>query len=238
MRNQPPARHPGRPATLEDLLARARRLADSQTAPVVIGVVGAPGAGKTTLVESLVSELNKGVPDPERQQFAHVPLDGFHLADQELTRLGLLDRKGAPETFDVHGYAAMLHRLRTSRAAVVYAPGFERTIEQPIAGVIPVYPSATTILTEGNYLLLDRPEWQQVRDQCTEIWYCEQDNELRIQRLIQRHIHFGKTPADAASWVHTVDEKNARLIEATRANADLVITAAEYVFRKSDGPVV
>jgi pantothenate kinase len=194
---------------------------------VVIGVVGAPGAGKTTLVESLISGLNNAIPDPEHQHYAHVPMDGFHLSDQELTRLGLLDRKGAPETFDVHGYAATLHRLRSPRTAVVYAPGFERTIEQPIAGVIPVYPSATTILTEGNYLLLDRPEWQQVRDQCTEIWYCEQQNELRIERLIQRHIQFGKTPAEAESWVHTVDEKNAQLIQSARANADLVVTLEE-----------
>jgi pantothenate kinase len=213
--------------TLEDLLTRARNLGASQTTPVVIGVVGAPGAGKTTLVESLVSELNKEIPDPERQEYAHVPMDGFHLSDQELTRLGLLDRKGAPETFDVHGYASTLRRLRSPREAVVYAPGFERTIEQPIAGVIPVFPSATTILTEGNYLLLDRPEWQEVRNQCSEIWYCEQDNNLRIQRLIQRHIEFGKTPAEAESWVHTVDEKNARLIQSTRANADLVVTLEE-----------
>jgi len=213
--------------TLEDLLYRARHLGARQETPVVIGVVGAPGAGKTTLVESLVRELNKDTPDPRQQAYAHVPLDGFHLSDQELTRLGLLNRKGAPETFDVHGYAATLQRLRSPREAVVYAPGFERTLEQPIAGVIPVFPSATTILTEGNYLLLDRPEWQQVRNQCTEIWYCEQDNDLRIQRLIQRHIQFGKTPAEAESWVHSVDEKNAQLIKASRANADLVVTLEE-----------
>lgn len=209
---------------LEDLLARARRLGASRTAPVVIGVVGAPGAGKTTLVEALVGELNEGVADPEHQEYAHVPMDGFHLSDQELMRLGLLDRKGAPETFDVHGYAATLRRLRSSREAVVYAPGFERSLEQPLAAAIPVFPSATMIFTEGNYLLLGRPEWRQVRDQCAEVWYCEQEDSLRIQRLIQRHITFGKSPAEAELWVDTVDEPNARLIQATRADADLVIS--------------
>ncbi|MGW6172080.1 nucleoside/nucleotide kinase family protein [Arthrobacter sp. NPDC055138] len=214
---------------LEELVARVRHWKASNEAPVVVGVVGAPGAGKTTLVESLFKELNKDSPEPEVQEFAHVPMDGFHLSDQELIRLGLLDRKGAPETFDVHGYATLLQRLRSERDAVVYAPGFDRTLEQPMAGVIPVFPSATTILTEGNYLLLDSPEWRKVRGQCTEVWYCEQDDGKRIQRLIQRHIDFGKSPAEAKAWVRTVDERNAQLIRATRADADLIVTLEEVV---------
>lgn len=213
--------------TLEDLLRRVADLQQAQAAPVIIGVVGAPGAGKTTLVEHLVRRLNSDEADPERQLHAHVPMDGYHLADVELTRLGRLDRKGAPDTFDAHGYAALLRRLREPREAVVYAPGFERTIEQPIAGAIPVFPSATTILTEGNYLLLDEPGWRNVRDECTEIWYCEQDDELRVERLIARHIRFGKSPAAAADWVANVDEKNAELIRSTRDRADLVVTLEE-----------
>ncbi len=213
--------------TLEDLLRRVADLQQAQAAPVIIGVVGAPGAGKTTLVEHLVRRLNSDEADPERQLHAHVPMDGYHLADVELTRLGRLDRKGAPDTFDAHGYAALLRRLREPREAVVYAPGFERTIEQPIAGAIPVFPSATTILTEGNYLLLDEPGWRNVRNECTEIWYCEQDDELRVERLIARHIRFGKSPAAAADWVANVDEKNAELIRSTRDRADLVVTLEE-----------
>lgn len=208
---------------LEDLLARVRGLKQAPNSPVIIGVVGAPGAGKTTLVEALVQQLNGGVSDPERQHYAHVPMDGFHLSNQELERLDRLDRKGSPNTFDAFGYAAMLQRLSMKRESVVYAPGFERTLEQPIAGVIPVFPSATTILTEGNYLLLDGAGWQEVREQCTEVWYCEQDDEQRIQRLIQRHIKFGKSPCQAESWVLEVDEKNAELIRSTRASADLVV---------------
>jgi pantothenate kinase len=211
--------------TLAALVDRIVRLSAREPGVVVVGIAGAPGAGKTTLAAQLTSLLNHGECAPERQQYAHVPMDGFHLSDQELTRLGLLDRKGAPETFDAYGYAALLRRLREARGPVVYAPGFERTIEQPIAGVVPVFSSVRTVLTEGNYLLLDQPGWRDVRAQCTEVWYCEQEEGLRIRRLIERHRAFGRTPAEAREWVERVDEPNARLIEATRRRADLLIPA-------------
>ncbi|MCQ1948854.1 nucleoside/nucleotide kinase family protein [Arthrobacter sp. zg-Y859] len=211
---------------LTELENRISALASASAGTVFIGVAGAPGAGKTTLVESLVRELNGAVDDVESQSFAHVPMDGFHLSDRELARLGLLARKGAPETFDAYGYAALLERLRLPRTAVVYAPGFERTLEQPLAGDIPVFPAAKVILTEGNYLLLDRPEWQEVRSRCTEVWYCEPDEGLRTERLVERHIRFGKAAEEAAAWVRNVDGPNARLVQASKARADFVIRPA------------
>jgi pantothenate kinase len=213
--------------TLTDLAGRIAALQEKHDGTVIIGVVGAPGAGKTTLVEQLMKHLNKDEEEPENQLHAHVPMDGYHLADVELTRQGALGRKGAPDTFDAHGYAAMLRRLRDTRNTVVYAPEFQRTLEQPLAGAIPVYPMASTIMTEGNYLLLNEPGWQEVREQCTEIWYCDQDDDLRVERLIARHIRFGKTPRAAAEWVQQVDEPNARLIRSTRERADLLVTLEE-----------
>lgn len=201
--------------TFDELLGRARALVrDDRRA--VLGIAGSPGAGKTTLAERLVRALNgDGTP-----WVAHVPMDGFHLADVELDRLGLRDRKGAPDTFDSAGYAALLQRLRTGgEDGIVYAPGFERVLEQPVAGAIPVFPSARLVVTEGNYLLL----WPRVRSQLDEVWFCELDEQERLRRLIARHEEFGKTHDKAVAWVLRSDQPNAELVTATQDRADLVV---------------
>lgn len=181
----------------------------------MVGVAGAPGSGKSEFCRALLDVLGPGA--------AGVPMDGFHLADVTLAERGLLGRKGAPETFDAWGYAALLERVRTGPAYDVYAPGFERTLEQPIAGAITVATDARVILTEGNYLLLDRPEWQAVREQLDEVWFVQTADALRRDRLLARHVEFGKSEAEARAWVERVDDPNARLVETTRRRADRVV---------------
>lgn len=188
----------------------------------VIGVAGAPGAGKTTLVEGVLGAL---IERDARAEPAHVPGDGFHLADAELARLGRLDRKGAPDTFDTAGYAALLARLRDPAASgTTYAPAFDRNVEQPIAGSIPIAPTCRVVLTECNYLLLDEEPWRAVRRCLDEVWFVEVDDELRRRRLVDRHVRFGKSRSAAEAWVRHVDEANARLVDPTRIRADVVIS--------------
>lgn len=207
---------------LAELVERARALLPGDgNGRAVLGIAGAPAAGKTTLAEELVRRLSAaGV------AVAHVPMDGFHLADAELDRLGRRDRKGAPDTFDALGYAALLRRLREDADEVIYAPGFERELEQPIAGAIPVDRRVRLIVTEGNYLLVDDSRWRKVRSQLDEVWYVDLDQEERLRRLVGRHVRFGKPEPDALAWATGTDERNAEVIMATRDRADLIVPAA------------
>ncbi len=186
----------------------------------LLGLVGPPGAGKSTLAIAL------------QQAFAEesqvVPMDGFHLANAELQRLGRAGRKGAPDTFDSAGYAALLQRLREQRAdEIIYAPEFRRAIEEPIAGAIAVFAHTRLIITEGNYLLLDDGPWARVAALLDDVWYVDVDDAQRNHRLVRRHEEFGRSPQAARAWVDSTDAPNARLIAATRSRAHWVFSGGD-----------
>lgn len=178
----------------------------------LLGLTGAPGAGKSTLAARLAREWGAVV----------VPMDGFHCADVELRRRGLLERKGVPDSFDAEGLAALLRRVR-DREELVLAPAFERDLEQPLAGALPVPGSADLVVVEGNYLLLDEPRWAAVRALLDGVWHLRIPEPVRRQRLLARHVAFGKSPAEAEEWVSLVDDPNAVLVGAAAGRADLVL---------------
>ncbi|GLF97818.1 nucleoside/nucleotide kinase family protein [Streptomyces yaizuensis] len=197
------------------LLERARSLA-ARGPRSVLGITGAPGAGKSTLAERLVTALGPHA--------VLVPMDGFHLAQAVLERLGRAGRKGAPDTFDADGYAALLTRLRAPEPdTTVYAPAFDRALEEPIAGSVPVPPGIPLIVTEGNYLLHDEGPWARIRPLLDEVWFLDTDPGVRVPRLVERHVRYGRERARAERWVRESDEVNARLIERGRDRADLVV---------------
>jgi pantothenate kinase len=200
----------------EGVLDRARALV-AQGSRRVLGVAGAPGAGKSTVAELLGAALGEAC--------VVVPMDGFHLAQERLDALGRADRKGAPDTFDAAGFVALLRRIREQGPgdAVVYAPRFHREIEEPVAGAIAVAPDVPLVVVEGNYLLVADGEWAGVRPLLDECWYVQPDDEARRARLIARHEAFGKPPALARQFALVSDERNAEVVAASRARADLVL---------------
>lgn len=203
---------------MTELARRAGALADrgGPAGRCILGIAGPPGAGKSTVARGIAEALGPEVA-------VVVPMDGFHLAQAELVRLGRADRKGAPDTFDAAGYTALLRRLREPGTHTVYASAFDRSLEEPIAGSIPVGPHVPLVITEGNYLLHDAGEWARVRPLLDEAWYLAPDDRLRIGRLVDRHVRHGRDPAQARAWVARSDEANARLVAPGRDRADLVL---------------
>jgi pantothenate kinase len=181
-----------------------------------IGIVGKPGAGKSTLTSYLMEML------PE-DYASLVPMDGYHLSNQQLKNLGLLDRKGAINTFDTNGYVNLLKRINSEIDKDIYFPIFHRNIEESYAADGVVYAKTKLVITEGNYLLASEGGWEQVAPELDEIWYLKINDELRLERLIKRHQEFGKDLRAAEAWARGTDEVNARLIELSASKADVII---------------
>jgi len=199
---------------VDALVRRARDLARRERR-TILGIAGPPGGGKSTVAQAVVAAVGAAA--------ALVPMDGFHLAQAELVRLGRRDRMGAPDTFDALGYVALLRRLRERTEEVVYAPEFRREIEEPIAGAIAIPQATRLIVTEGNYLLVPEAPWGGVRPLLDVCCYADLDETTRLRWLIQRHVDFGKTREAAEAWVYRSDQANAAVVMATRDLADVVV---------------
>jgi pantothenate kinase len=224
--DRPDPRSPHATAALAALVELVRDALAAASAPrVLIGITGSPGAGKSTLATALVGAVDAA---DGANTAVHLPMDGFHLANATLDRLGLRDRKGAIETFDGWGFAGLLERVRVETDHVVYVPGFERSVDEPVAAEVAIEPSARVVVVEGNYLLVDEGPWQQVGELLDEYWFIEATEEERVRRLVARHTEFGRTPEAALAWALEVDGANARIVEPTIARADLVISGATW----------
>jgi pantothenate kinase len=151
-------------------------------------------------------------------------MDGYHLANSTLDRLGLHDRKGAIETFDGWGFVALLDRLRSETGHTIYAPSFERAVDEGIAGEIGIDDAAQIVVVEGNYLLINSEPWAGVRDRLDAAWFCATPADERERRLIDRHTFHGRSFEAAAAWAREVDGANAVLIERSQDRADLVLS--------------
>ena len=202
--------------SLEAALERVISLTHNVDTRVIIGLVGKPGAGKSTLSSYLIKKLPKDTT-------ALIPMDGYHLSNAQLAWLGRRDRKGAPDTFDSYGYADLLQRIKENHNQDIYFPIFHREIEESIAAEGVIHPDTSLVLTEGNYLLLGDAGWNRVAPTLTECWFVDVDDDRRMARLVARHIKFGKSSEEAHAWAHGTDQHNADLIETTKIKADVIV---------------
>ena len=224
--DQPDPAAPRTAAALASLVDLARdELAAASGHRVLLGITGSPGAGKSTLATALVEAVNRA---DGAGLAVHLPMDGFHLANATLDGLGLRDRKGAIETFDGWGFVGLLERILAETEHTVYAPGFERSVDEPVAAEIAVEPSARIVVVEGNYLLVDEGPWQRIGDLVDEAWFVEAPEEVRVRRLVERHTAFGRTPEAARAWALQVDGANAGVIAPPVVRADLVVSGTTW----------
>jgi len=212
---------------VEALLDRLEALLSRHTRRVVVGIAGPPGGGKTSLVTAVLGAARQR--EGLDGRLAHVPMDGFHLTNAELDRLGRRHRKGAPDTFDAQAYAAVLAAVRDPARPLVTAPSFDNAEGEPVPDALVVPANADLVLTEGNYLLLDDGPWRAVRALLDEVWFCALPDDVRRDRLVARHVAAGREAEDAVEWVHRSDEANAVLVAAGAAAADVVLRDGRIV---------
>lgn len=198
--------------TPQDIAARIQSIA-LKGKRRLIAIVGAPASGKSTLAEDLAQMLPHA---------AAVPMDGFHLDNALLSARGDLARKGAPHTFDAAGFTHMIKRLQ-SEDDVIY-PRFDRALDSSIAGAGCVSARTQTVIVEGNYLLLDAPNWRDLAG----IWDLSialdvPEDTLR-DRLIARWMQHGFDKTSALAKAEANDLPNAQLIAARSLPADLRVT--------------
>jgi pantothenate kinase len=179
----------------------------------LVGLTGAPGSGKSTLASQLSSELAAPV----------VPMDGFHLPNTVLDERGLRAVKGAPKTFAAADFVDAVARLRVALDDV-WLPAFDRTVDEPVADQIRVGATARIVLVEGNYLLLADEPWARLVRQFDAVLFLDVDDDVRFERLVERHVKFGKPRDEAVDFVRTSDERNAALIGETHHRADILVT--------------
>ncbi|MFT2690021.1 nucleoside/nucleotide kinase family protein [Clavibacter zhangzhiyongii] len=211
------------PAPSPTWIALARRalglVRDGRRA--ILAIAGSPGAGKTTLARALVARVDALA---GAGTAAYVPMDGFHLANATLDRLGLHDRKGAIDTFDGWGVVALVRRLRAETEHAVYAPSFDRAVDEGVAGAIAVDPGRAPRRGRGQLpARRRRPVGAAGRAELDEAWFCATPADDRFARLVERHTAGGRAPTAAEAWAREVDGANAALIEGTRGRADLVV---------------
>ena len=205
---------------LDDLVKAVRSRAEGM-ARLIVAVAGPPGSGKSTLADALAERLVS-----QGEAAVVLPMDGFHMDNGILEARGLLPRKGAPETFDVRGFADILQAVRAGGEEVL-VPVFDRSREIAIASARPIAPETQIIVAEGNYLLLDEAPWSRL-EACFDLTIMLlPPRPVLEERLRARWAHYGLDEATIARKVESNDLPNGDRIRAHQRAADITLEAIE-----------
>ncbi|MEP2533139.1 nucleoside/nucleotide kinase family protein [Shimia sp.] len=182
----------------------------------LIALAGPPASGKSTLAAALATVLT------DRDRVAQVvPMDGFHLDNRLLEERDLLNRKGAPQTFDAFGFLHLISRMK-DEPSVIY-PEFDRERDIAIAGAAELLETCDTVIVEGNYLLYDAPVWRDLNALWDIRIRLNVPEEILTGRLIARWKALGLSKETALQKAEGNDLPNARLVNAASLSADITI---------------
>lgn len=201
---------------LDEFFSEIERTLASNVPRVIFGVIGKPGAGKSTVSQKVKERF------PE-DDVAIISMDGYHLSNEVLDVQAKRDRKGAPDTFDVDGFVTLLAKVKSFTNEKITFPIFHREIEASVADEGVIFSTAKLIIVEGNYLLSIENGWGEVRQYLDKSWVIKLPDEVRMARLIRRHAESGKSHLDAESWARGSDENNAQFIAGTEHLADFTL---------------
>jgi len=199
-----------------DLVDHIIRRSDSSQR-FIIAIAGPPGSGKSTLSEQLVEMLKT------RSIQSHIiSLDGFHLENSILKRLGLLDRKGSPSTFDVPAFIQVMKRLAAYESDVAI-PKFDRKKDISIERASIVSTKDRILIVEGNYLLLNNKQWAELQDIWDETVFINPGMGVLKKRLIDRWLFYGMDNESAQNRAFRNDIPNAKNVIENSLPANILI---------------
>lgn len=121
----------------------------SHQVPYIIGIAGSVAAGKSTTARVLQKLLSL---TPEKPKVELVTTDGFLYPNDELTKRGIFNRKGFPESYDAKRLIAFLSAVKSGRQSLT-APVYSHLSYDIVKNEIQKIENPDILIVEGINVL-------------------------------------------------------------------------------------